>query len=623
MEIRRSAHQAGEAGSSSAGSSWSPPSPARGAILQARLARLVNVMFGGVLLVFSATLILASAAAIWLDDRGLIFYRQKRVGLCGRPFELMKFRSMRINNLPLDDVTEIRAGHPLVTPVGKWIRRFKIDELPQLLNVLRGDMALIGPRPGVPEHLANYTEFQRRRLSVRPGLTGWAQVNGGIELTWAERIMLDIWYIDHRSFWIDLLILWQTVAVILFGEKRNPKALQEAMAYATQLQGGSKDGLPRSTVTAGGKAPARCRIVHLTSVHQACDLRIFHKECRSLAAAGYDVTVIGPGPEPDTARDGVTIRCLPRPQTRLERMTRTVWRVYRTAVRENADIYHFHDPELMPVGVLLKAYGKRVIYDVHEEYGLDMLYKQWIPTLLRPAVAFAIRTCEVASSAVFDGVVAASPTIARKFPPRKTRLVRNFPWINDFGSPGNSTYEHREHIAVYVGGLSDERGMREMRRAVELAAKEIPIKLVVAGKVNPGADAEFLGDRESELVEYVGQLTRSQVGELLSRARVGLFLLHPLPSKVNALPIKLFEYMLAGLPVVVSDFPDWRQVIDSVRCGLLVDPLKPESAAEALVWLFHHPGEAAAMGQNGQRAVVQEYNWERESENLVATYAEL
>lgn len=194
--------------------------------------RLMDIVGSSIFLLFATPIFLVTSLAIWLTDGDGVFYRQTRVGLRGRPFELLKFRSMRVNSLPLDDVTEIQEGHPLVTPVGRWIRRFKIDELPQLLNVLRGDMALIGPRPAVPEHLENYSSFQRRRLDVRPGMTGWAQVNGGIELTWPERIMLDVWYVDHCSFWMDLRILWRTAAVVLFGEQRNSRTLQEAIAHA-------------------------------------------------------------------------------------------------------------------------------------------------------------------------------------------------------------------------------------------------------------------------------------------------------------------------------------------------------------------------------------------------------
>jgi len=377
------------------------------------------------------------------------------------------------------------------------------------------------------------------------------------------------------------------------------------------------------TARVGSQAPRPSRIVHFTSAHSPWDGRILHKECRSLAMAGHDVTVIGPGLEPAADQDGVKIRVVPPPRTRLERMTRTVWNVYRAAVRENAEIYHFHDPELMPVGLLLKARGKRVIYDAREDFGLDVRYKKWIPSWLRWSVAIAVRFCEVISASQIDRVVVVTQGIARKFPANKAVLVRNFPWIHQFGRSMNLPYERRDAIAVYVGGLSDERGLREMRQAVELAAKEVPIKLLVAGQANAGASTEFKRDGESKLVEYLGFLNRSQVGELLGRAQVGLFLLHPLASKVNSLPIKLFEYMVAGLPMVVSDFPDWRQMIQSVECGLLVDPLNPAAAAEALVWLFRHPAEAAEMGRNGQRAVAENYNWECESKRLIATYAEI
>lgn len=186
------------------------------------------------------------ALAIWLTDRGPVFYRQQRVGRLGRQFTVLKFRSMRINNLPFDDVTEIRTGHPLVTPVGNFIRRFKIDELPQILNVLNGQMSLIGPRPTIADQVEKYTPFQRRRLEVRPGLTGWAQVNGGVELSWPERIMLDVWYIDHRTIWLDLRILARTARVVLFGEKLDISARQKAEDHARQQTGMSKLVWPQS-----------------------------------------------------------------------------------------------------------------------------------------------------------------------------------------------------------------------------------------------------------------------------------------------------------------------------------------------------------------------------------------
>ncbi len=609
------------------------------------MRRLIDLLGSSILLLLAAPLLLIAALAIWLSDRCDVFYHQTRVGLHGHTFDLLKFRSMRINNLPIDDVTEIREGHPLVTPVGKWIRRLKIDELPQLLNVLRGDMTLIGPRPGVPEHLVNYTTFQRRRLSIPPGLTGWAQVNGGIELTWPQRIMLDIWYVEHRGFWLDLKIMASTVGVVLFGEKRNPQALREAITYAAQetkligtesLQplavttGGDHCAYssvssvvhPPAPVADGGRRPLS-RVVHLSSAHTVFDGRIFHKECRSLAMAGYDVTVIALNSESETSRDGVRIHMVPKPRTRRERMSGTIWAIYRAALRENAEIYHFHDPELMPVGALLRMRGKRVVYDVHEDFALDIRNKEWIPRLLRWPLSVAYRAWQTALTSSFDRVIAATPSIARNFPPAKTRCVRNFPWSHEFGCSRSLPYEERDPIAVYIGALADARGIREMRQAVELVAKEIPIKLLMAGWVNSGAKVDCLLDSESELVEFKGRLDRVGVAQLLGRARVGMLLFHPLPNHVNAMPHKLFEYLAAGLPVIVSDFPCWRELIGREECALFVNPLSPASVAEALLWLLRHPAQAAQMGQNGRRAVAENYNWERESECLLTTYAEL
>ena len=201
------------------------------------MRRVVDVLGSAALLVLFAPVFVLAGLAIWLTDRGSVFYWQTRAGLGNRQFELLKFRSMRVNDLPLDDASEdseVRGEHPLVTPVGRWLRRFKVDELPQLVNVLRGDMALVGPRPTVPEQTERYSPFELRRLEVPPGMTGWAQINGGIEIAWPERIMMDVWYVDHRSIFLDLKILWRTAAVVLYGERTNQEALSEAIAYANQ-----------------------------------------------------------------------------------------------------------------------------------------------------------------------------------------------------------------------------------------------------------------------------------------------------------------------------------------------------------------------------------------------------
>lgn len=193
--------------------------------------RGVDVAAAGLLLLVLSPLLAAVAVLIYLDDAGPVLFRQRRVGVGMREFELLKFRTMRVNDVPVEAMGQVREHHPLVTPLGRILRRSKVDELLQLVNVLRGDMSLIGPRPTVPELAARYDDFERRRLETRPGMTGWAQINGNVRLTWAERIALDVWYVDHWSLRLDVGILLKTVGVVVLGEQPNAKAVEQALVH--------------------------------------------------------------------------------------------------------------------------------------------------------------------------------------------------------------------------------------------------------------------------------------------------------------------------------------------------------------------------------------------------------
>jgi lipopolysaccharide/colanic/teichoic acid biosynthesis glycosyltransferase len=202
--------------------------------------RAIDVLLSGGVLLMTSPIIVVTAIAVAADG-GPVLYKQTRSGHLGKPFEALKFRSMRPNNLTTAQNAathgQVTNEHPDVTWVGRIIRRFKIDELPQLVNILRGDMSLLGPRPTVPEQVEEYTAYQFRRLYVRPGLTGWTQVNGGIEFSWRERILIDVWYVAHRSLRLDAEIVLRTLGVILFGEKRNDLVLQQAENYARKELG--------------------------------------------------------------------------------------------------------------------------------------------------------------------------------------------------------------------------------------------------------------------------------------------------------------------------------------------------------------------------------------------------
>jgi len=181
------------------------------------IRRLADIAVSATGLVLGAPVLLAAAIAIRAESDGPAVYRQRRVGLDGREFDLLKLRTMVHGAEGMGAGLAVNEGDWRITRVGGLLRRTSLDELPNLANVLRGEMSLIGPRPTIPQQVARYTPHQRRRLEVRPGITGWAQVNGRAALTWDERIELDIYYIDHRSLRLDLTILWRTVAMVLGG----------------------------------------------------------------------------------------------------------------------------------------------------------------------------------------------------------------------------------------------------------------------------------------------------------------------------------------------------------------------------------------------------------------------
>ncbi|MGH2852983.1 MAG: sugar transferase [Solirubrobacteraceae bacterium] len=181
------------------------------------IRRAMDIAVSATLLVLASPVLAAAVVAIRLESPGSAIYRQRRIGKDGRPFEVIKLRTMVTGAERLGAGLAIDADDPRITRVGALLRRTSLDELPNLLNVLRGEMSLIGPRPTLPGQVATYTPRQRGRLAVRPGITGWAQVNGRAALPWSERIELDLYYIEHRSPALDLRILWRTLAIVLGG----------------------------------------------------------------------------------------------------------------------------------------------------------------------------------------------------------------------------------------------------------------------------------------------------------------------------------------------------------------------------------------------------------------------
>ena len=365
----------------------------------------------------------------------------------------------------------------------------------------------------------------------------------------------------------------------------------------------------------------KTKVAHLSSVHQPLDTRIFHKQCRSLCEADYAVTLVVPHSNSETCQ-GVAIRGIDEPTSRANRLLRTRRKVLHAAIAEDAAVYHFHDPELIPVGLKLRRMGKRVIYDVHEDYPKQVLTKHWIPGPMRGVTSRMLGRLEAHAARKFDGIVAATPTIAARFPGERTITVNNYPLlerdeaIERPAPPANDAFN-----IAYIGGITRQRGMFDLLEMLAQLGADSQARLALAGKFSPAAlEHDARAHVGWPMVNFHGWQSRAEVLRLLANSHVGVVPLHALPRFVDSQPVKLFEYMAAGLPVVASDFPLWRQIIDSSECGLLVPPSNPQALAEAMRWLQAHPEQAHAMGARGRAAVRNQYNWQCEADKLTAFY---
>lgn len=362
------------------------------------------------------------------------------------------------------------------------------------------------------------------------------------------------------------------------------------------------------------------KVVHLTSVHPLCDTRIFHKECQALTRAGYKVVFVVQH-ENNEEVDGIQIKALSKPRNRLQRMIGTSWQTYQLATKENAQSYHFHDPELITVGLILKLQDKTVIYDVHEDVPRQILNKDYIPKSIRYLVSGLFEKLENFAAKHFDAIVAATPFIENRF----SKLgcysinVNNYPIRTELYSP-QLDWSKKERAVCYVGGIGDIRGIFEMIEAIG----KTNAKLLLAGRFsNVNQHNQAIAMPGWTNVQELGQIGRKEVAEILAQSMAGLVLFHPSPNHINAQPNKMFEYMSASLPVIASNFPLWKEIIEGNQCGICVDPMNPSAIREAIQWILDHPDEAKRMGENGRKAVEEKYNWETEAEKLRSLYRDL
>lgn len=361
------------------------------------------------------------------------------------------------------------------------------------------------------------------------------------------------------------------------------------------------------------------KAVHLTSAHPRFDIRIFHKMCASLAARGHDVTLVVADGQGDETCDGVHIVDAGASTGRIDRITRAPGRVLQKAMLLDADLYHLHDPELIPVGLKLKSMGKRVVFDSHEDVPKQMMGKPYLNKPMLWLISRGLSIYERWACRRFDGIIAATPGIREKFLKFNSNTVdiNNFPLVDELSN--EVSWSNKRNEICYVGGISAIRGIRETVQAMGLVQSAARLNLCgefgepeleQAMKVLPGWGR----------VDELGFVNRAGVREVLGRSLLGLVTFHPLPNHMDAQPNKMFEYMSAGIPVIASNFPLWREIIEGNQCGLCVDPLKPEEIAGAIDYLVAHPDEARRMGKNGRQAVIRRYNWKVEEGKLLSFY---
>jgi len=364
-------------------------------------------------------------------------------------------------------------------------------------------------------------------------------------------------------------------------------------------------------------------ICHLTSVHPRFDVRIFLKQCRSLAAAGYEVTLVVADGKGDETKEGIRIYDAGIPKGRLDRMLRTTRRVHAMARELDADVYHLHDPELLPVGLKLKRLRKKVIFDAHEDISAQILAKPYLNDSVRRCVSWCYKGFESWACSRLDGIIAATPHIRDQLLPinANTVDVNNFPLAEEFASHRGPALSGKANIC-YVGSISGVRGIREMVQAVGMTRSRVRLQLGGIF-VDKNLEKEVKAYPGWDRVDYLGWIGREEVQRVMQSSIAGLVTLLPVPNYVSALPIKMFEYMSAGMAVIASDFPLWREIVIKDGCGICVNPKNPESIAEAIDLLVSSPSKSLDMGRRGKRSVLERYSWHFEEIKLLRIYSGL
>lgn len=358
----------------------------------------------------------------------------------------------------------------------------------------------------------------------------------------------------------------------------------------------------------------KIRICHMTSAHQRYDGRIFSRECISLQKAGYEVYLAVSDDKPDEIKNGIHICSTGlAPGNRMERMTKATRRVFEKAAEIDAEVYHFHDPELLPYGYKLKKLGKKVIFDSHEDTVTQILDKNYL--LIPKAASRIYEMYQNDIVRMLDAVIAVSPNLTKHLTTAKDRryIITNYPIL----LPMQEHAQVKKQIC-FTGGCTDMWCVAEVAEAVS----GLECEYVMAG---PGEKdyIDIVLAKGKGKTKYLGQLERDAVFKLQAESAAGAMVCSASQLIRNGGTMgntKMFEYMMNGIPIICSDVELWRNIVEKYECGVCVDPLDVQSIRAGIQYILSDPDRAKRMGQNGRKAVEEKFNWQTQVDELERLY---
>lgn len=365
-------------------------------------------------------------------------------------------------------------------------------------------------------------------------------------------------------------------------------------------------------------------VCHISTVHKRDDIRIFRKQLTSLSKK-YDTKLIVADGLGYQFFNEINLEVLDigKVRSRINRMFNITNAAYKKALDIDASIYHLHDPELLPVALKLKNQGKIVIFDAHEDFPKQVLTKPYLNPILAKIISIFMKKYEEYVCSKLDTVITATPTIRKKFSKFCPIVVdiNNYPLLGEL-TPLDKDWSKIQNEIAYVGGITKIRGIEQVVDSFGLLKTKARLNLV--GTCNEKHTTEIIIKKSGwSSINELGQLNREQVREILQKSVAGIVTFLPVPNHIDAQPNKMFEYMSAGIPVIGSNYPLWKSIIEGNNCGICVDPENPQQIADAIDKLVNDKSLAEKMGKNGIQAVNEKYNWSIEEAKLFKLYEEL